>query len=152
MKRFAKKHSFLSFLLLTALIAAMLLSVVACNDTKDEKNSETESQSVVETPNTVLGEGSLSFTFEVVFGDKTTKTYTIKTDAETVGEALQDVELISGTVGDFGLMVESVAGETHVYANDGTYWAFYVNGEYAMTGVDSAEVENGATYAFKVEK
>ena len=38
------------------------------------------------------------------------------------------------------------------YATDGSYWAFYINGEYATTGVDSTEIEDGATYTFKVEK
>ena len=28
----------------------------------------------------------------------------------------------------------------------------YVNDEYAMSGVDATEIEDGATYAFKVEK
>ena len=31
-------------------------------------------------------------------------------------------------------------------------WAFYINGEYAMTGVDSTEITEGAEYTFKVEK
>ena len=35
---------------------------------------------------------------------------------------------------------------------DRTYWAFYVNGEYASTGVDSTPVNEGDTYEFKVEK
>ena len=33
-----------------------------------------------------------------------------------------------------------------------TYWAFYINGEYAFSGVDTTPVEQGATYSFKVEK
>jgi len=35
---------------------------------------------------------------------------------------------------------------------DQTYWAFYINGEYASTGVDSTNIEEGSTYTFKVEK
>ena len=32
------------------------------------------------------------------------------------------------------------------YDTDKSYWSFYVNGEYAMTGVDGTTVEEGATY------
>ncbi len=52
----------------------------------------------------------------------------------------------------FADYVKTVNGITADYDTDGTYWAFYVNGEYAMTGVDSTPVEDGAVYAFKVEK
>ena len=52
----------------------------------------------------------------------------------------------------FADYVKTVNGITADYDTDGTYWAFYVNGEYAMTGVDSTPVEDGAVYTFKVEK
>ena len=38
------------------------------------------------------------------------------------------------------------------YDTDGMYWAFYINGEYAQTGVDATGVEDGAVYAFRAEK
>ena len=43
-------------------------------------------------------------------------------------------------------MVETVCGETLDYNTDHMYWAFYIDGEYAMTGVDSTPAENGRTY------
>ena len=70
----------------------------------------------------------------------------------TVGDALLDLGLIEGDEGDFGLYVKKVCGIEAVYEKDKTYWAFYVNGEYAMSGVDTTDVEAGAEYAFKVEK
>ena len=33
-----------------------------------------------------------------------------------------------------------------------TYVSIYVNGEYAVSGVDTTTIEAGATYTFKVEK
>ena len=77
--------------------------------------------------------------------------YTVKTDKKTVGEALTEVGLISGEVGAYGLMVETVDGETVKYEDGGKYWAFYVDGDYAMTGVEKTKIEEGKTYAFKVE-
>ena len=48
-------------------------------------------------------------------------------------------------------MVETVDGETVKYEDGGKYWAFYIDGEYAMSGVDATEITAGETYAFKVE-
>ena len=33
------------------------------------------------------------------------------------------------------------------YDADGYYWAFYADGEYAPTGVDSTDIAEGVTYA-----
>ena len=100
---------------------------------------------------TVLGEGETAFTFTVVDGDGNETAYEIHTDKATVGEALLELGLIDGEDGDYGLYVKTVNGVTVDYDTDGKYWAFYVDGEYAQTGVDSTEVTPGANYAFKVE-
>ena len=78
--------------------------------------------------------------------------FEIHTDKEIVGEALLELELIEGEEGDFGLFVKAVNGIVADYDVDGTYWAFYVNGEYAMSGVDTTIIEEGTSYMFKVEK
>ena len=69
-----------------------------------------------------------------------------------MGAALQELELIEGEEGDYGLYVKSVNGIIADYDLNGTYWAFYINGEYAMSGVDVTEIEEGAAYALRVEK
>ncbi|HET6404253.1 MAG TPA: DUF4430 domain-containing protein [Candidatus Thermoplasmatota archaeon] len=40
----------------------------------------------------------------------------------------------------------------HVAALLPTYWAFYIDGEYASTGIDSTTVSEGATYRFVYEQ
>ena len=60
--------------------------------------------------------------------------------------------VVSGEDSQYGLYVKSVNGETADYDVDGTYWAFYVNGEYAMASVDAYTPEAGTTYGFHVEK
>lgn len=117
------------------LVAAMALSFAACSN--DE--------------NTV-GSGEKSFIFKVVDLDGTEKEFTIKTDAATVGEALVAEGLISGAESEYGLMVDTVNGQKYDYTADGAYWAFHINGEYAMTGVDLAEITDGATYSFVATK
>ena len=147
----------LSVLVCCVLIAATALCTTGCNG-----NTESSSTSAVESTVTsevaseaasdnVLGEGETAFTFTVVDGDGNETAYEIHTDKATVGEALLELGLIDGEDGDYGLYVKTVNGVTVDYDTDGKYWAFYVDGEYAQTGVDSTEVTPGANYAFKVE-
>ncbi len=139
----------LSFMLCFVLIAAMALLASACNDKNDIPSTPSSPSSALD--ENIVGQGQTEFTFKVTFKDGTEKAYTVKTDKTTVGQALSDLGLISGTVGQYGLMVETVCGQTVTYDTDGKYWAFYVNGEYAMSGVDTTNIETGVTYAFKVE-
>lgn len=99
----------------------------------------------------VYGTGKTSFTVSETDLDKNTVTITVKTDKDTVGAALVELNLVSGSDSEYGLMVDTVNGITLDYNKDGKYWAFYINNEYAMTGVDSTPVEEGTTYAFVAE-
>ena len=171
------RNKFNSMLLCMMLIVAMAFTTVGCagketkkndvakeNVQSTESNSSTEQEDAQDTENvgdtesmadadgTVLGEGNTKFTFEVVDGEGNQTNFVINTDKETVGEALLEQELIAGEDSDYGLYVKTVNDITADYDTDGTYWAFYVNGEYASSGVDSTPVTDGETYSFKVEK
>ena len=161
------KRKLLSLILSMMLIVAMAFNMTACSDNNQEKpntevenqvdNTEWEVQSDVAENNTekeatVLGEGATVFYFLVVDGEGNETAFEIHTDKTTVGDALLEVELIAGEAGDYGLYVKTVNGITADYDVDQTYWAFYINNEMAMTGVDATDVEAGATYSFKVEK
>ena len=100
---------------------------------------------------TVLGEGSISFPFTVVDGEGNTTQFEIHTDKETVGQALLELELIAGDDSEYGLYVKTVNGITADYDTDGKYWAFYIDEEYAASGVDTTPVTDGSSYAFKIE-
>ncbi len=182
MQKKFRNTRFTSLLLCMMLTVAVALTTIGCANNKSDSTTTAESQSVsenagtqtaddtVDTENTddsaaaqdtetdaaadaeSLGEGAVQFTFTVVDGDGNETSFDIHTDAETVGAALLEQNLIAGEDSEYGLYVKTVNGITADYDTDGTYWAFYVNGEYAMTGVDSTPVENGAVYAFKVEK
>ncbi len=143
-----------SLLLCIVLIAAMALSLGACaaDDAKKQDVKESERPQQVQQDENIVGEGDISFKFIVVDADGKETEFTVKTDADTVGKALLDANLIAGEDSEYGLYVKTVNGITADYDTDGSYWAFYINGEYATTGVDSTEIEDGATYTFKVEK
>lgn len=150
-----RNKKFSSFILCIVLIVAMALSTTGCNGSSDNgtpsaaKTAETDSGTRTET--TVLGEGNTSFNFTVVDKDGNETPFEIHTDQEIVGDALTELALISGVESEYGLYVKTVNGITADYDADGVYWAFYINGEYAATGVDSTPVTEGESYSFKVE-
>lgn len=142
-----------SFILCIVLIVAMALSTTGCNGNPDNvtpsapaTNTDAAAGDV-----TVLGDGSTSFDFSVTDQEGNATQFEIHTDKATVGEALLELNLIAGDDGEYGLYVKTVNGITADYDKDGKYWAFYVDGEYATTGVDSTQITDGASYAFKIE-
>ena len=100
---------------------------------------------------TEFGNGAKTVVVEVKAEDQLV-TFTIKTDKDTVGAALLEHGLIAGEEGAYGLYVKQVNGITADYDVDQTYWSFYINGEYAMTGVDTTEITEGATYRLEYTK
>lgn len=163
----------LSLILSMMLIVAMAFSMTACGDkntetpntgipdtgteadagsidnSQDDANAQDDADTQVDV--TVAGEGSTVFMFAVVDADGNEKAYEIHTDKTVVGDALIELDLIAGDAGDYGLYVKTVDGITVDYDEDGKYWAFYINGEYAMTGVDATLITEGEEYSFKVE-
>ncbi len=141
----------LSIALCIVLIAAVALMTSGCND-----NSSTDvvSSGVAKVEQEVIkiGSGNTKFDFTVVDKDGNQTNFEVSTDKTIVGQALLDLELIAGEVGDMGLYVQKVNGITLDYNTDGMYWAFYINDEYAMSGVDATEIKSGETYSFKASK
>ena len=143
MNKFSMKK-LLSILLCIALIAALALSTVGCS-----KNDNTAPATTAEASGVVsMGEGETSFLFNVVDPEGKESHFEIHTDEKTVGAALLSLGLIAGEDSEYGLYVKTVNVD---YDQDGKYWAFYVDGEYAATGVDSTDITAGATYTFKAE-
>lgn len=142
-----KKNSFLSFAFLLLLIAAIAFCAVSCNNDKIYDNTEF----VADEAETV-GSGSKEFAFIAQLSDGTIEYYKVKTDKEKVGEALVEQGLISGEDGPYGLYVLTVAGETLDYTSSGMYWGFYINGEFASTGVDMTNIDTSAVYKLAASK
>ena len=150
------KKNGLNKLLALLLALVMVLALAACGN-KAQDNGGTGDDANVVTDGTVadgatVGKGATAFTVEVAQLDGTSITFTVNTDKATVGEALLELGIVAGDDTEYGLYVKTVNGETADYDADGTYWGLYINGEYAMTGVDATNIEAGATYALKAEK
>ncbi len=138
----------LSVMLCLVLIAAMALTMTACKNTQTDNTPGTSSiASVIE-----IGQGKTQFTFFVEHKDGSKKQFLVKTDKTTVGAALIEAGLISGEDSQYGLYVKTVDGETLDFDTDKLYWAFYVNGEYAVSGIDTTEITADAQYTLKAQK
>lgn len=144
--KFRSNQKITSLLLCMMLTVAMALTA-GCGGKNAEGPSETR---LFE--GGVMGEGQIQFEFVVVDKEGEETFFEIHTDKTLVGEALLELGLIEGEAGAYGLFVKRVNGITADYDVDQTYWAFYINGEYGMTGVDVTDIEPGASYSFRVEK
>ena len=98
-----------------------------------------------------FGEGAKTVKVKVIAEDKSV-TFTVKTDAKTLGEALLAHGLIAGDMGDYGLYIKFVNGIRADYDLDKRYWNFTKNGEYMMTGADMTDIADGECYEFTYAK
>ena len=131
-----KSRKKLILLLSSVLVLALLAAAAIVIGTGERKESRP-------------GEKRFTLTVEDLDGNVTE--YPITTDADTVGRALLDLGMLEGEEGPYGLYIKAVNGIRADYELDGHYWAFYVNGEYAVTGIDQTPVEPDAVYGRKVE-
>ena len=131
------------------LVLTMALSLAACNAAAPAETTPTEpSDPTAGVDVTVLGEGETVFPFTVTEMDGKETHYEIHTNETTVGAALLALELIEGEEGPYGLYVTAVNGIVADYNVDQTYWSFYVDGEYGLTGVDMTDIVPGTAYGF----
>ena len=116
-------------LTLVVLMLLASLTLLSCGDDETEK----------------------SFTLTVVHLNGEEKTFNLTSSEKHLGDALISEGIVEGENGQYGLYITTVDSEYHKYEDDGKYWAFYIDGEYAMTGVDMTEITDGALYTLKAE-
>ena len=136
------------FALLLALV--MLLALAACGKTEETPKVE-DTQPIQETETTKIeGEidlqGLATITVTVVHKDGTSKEFTYTTNEEFLGPLLQAEGLIEGNAGPYGMEITKVDGEQAIYDTDKAYWALYEGAEYALQGIDTTPIVDGATY------
>ena len=118
----------------TLLALVMLFTLAACGK-KAEKLSDPVSFTVIVTD---------------LEGNETTFEYT--SDAASVGEALVAEGLVVGHEASYGLYIDAVNGIAADWDNDQTYWAFYINSEYATTGISDTEITADTVYGLTLTK
>lgn len=114
------------------LTLALVLSLGACGNK--------------ENPETTAGTGgSLQFTVIVVHSDKSEEIFLYDAQPGKLGATLEAEGLIESEGADDG-MFHTVDGEKADWNENQSYWAFYVENEYAMKGIYDTDIENGANY------
>ena len=135
------------------LLAMMLvLLLILCGAGCGSIGGTTPDEEPVVHDGDTIGEGSKTFAAQIVDLDGTAISFTVKTDKTIVGEALQELGVLQGEEGPYGLYIKAVNGKTLDYDKDGAYWAFYVDGAYATAGVDETDIVETGVYLLKAEK
>lgn len=96
--------------------------------------------------------GTVSFKVIVTDLDGNETTFEYSSNAASVGEALVAEGLIEGHETEYGLYIDTVNGITADWDAAQTYWAFYINGEYATTGIDGTEIVADTIYGLTLTK
>lgn len=105
-------HSVLS----VVIILTCVLGLAACGN---EVQKTGLWENALYTKDTTLGSGKKTVTVEVEAAENKI-TFTVKTDAETLGDALLENKLVEGDEGQYGLFVTSVNGIKADYSADGS--------------------------------
>ena len=154
-ERKEKMKKVLKLLTTVLVLISVIFGILSCTglfpQTQPEPTPEDIWDSATYTTDTTLGSGAICIQVEVKIDDRSV-TFTINTDAATLGDALLEHDLIAGEMGAYGLYIKKVNGIVADYDVDHTYWGIYKNGEYLMTGVDTTPIANGEHYELVREK
>lgn len=118
------------------LVAVCVLALFACNQVKAEGLWEDATY----LNDTTLGNGKKTVTVSVEAGDQMV-TFTLKTDKETLGEALYEHSLINDPS-----FFDTCNGMKADWDADKAYWAFMRGDETMMIGVGDAKISDGDSY------
>lgn len=87
-------------------------------------------------------QGAKEIVVVVDYGNETSDTFEIDTDAEFLREAIEEEVGLEGDESEFGLFIQTVNGVT---ADESLqqWWCITKGGEAVMSGVDTTPVEDG---------
>ncbi len=123
-----------------AALLALALCLVACGTANEKDSGATKGTDTA--GNTIVG---CKFTVIVVHADGSEETFAYTAEEGKLGAFLEAEGLINSEGADPG-MFHTVDGEKADWNVNQSYWAFYVNGEYAMTGIYDTPIVDGETY------
>jgi hypothetical protein len=133
---------------LVAVVLSFVLCLVSCNEKID---AEGLWENATYRSDKEFGKGEKTIEVEVKVEEQSV-TFTIHTDADTLGDALLEHELIAGEDSQYGIYVKTVNGILADYDINKSYWGFYQNGEYLMSGVDTTAIVGGEHFEIVYSK
>ncbi len=128
------------------LLVTVFVTTAALSSCAGKVDSDSIWEKAVYKTDTAFGNGEKTVSVNVKAGDKSV-IFTIKTDKNTLGDAMTEHGLIAGDKSEYGLYLKTVNGITADYDKDGAYWSFNDgNGAMMPVGVDGAEIKDGEKY------
>ena len=88
-------------------------------------------------------DGVKSITVEVAHKDGKVNTFTIRTEAETLAEAMNEKKLLGE---NFSGMYYTIDGETTDYSVDESWWCLYIDGAKSNDGANDVIIADGVVY------
>jgi hypothetical protein len=89
--------------------------------------------------------GNKEIVVEVVIPDEDSEEYTMRTDAEFLRQALDEIKLIQGTDSEYGFYITTVNQRTADDANS-EWWCITKDNEQVNYGVDQIAISDGDHY------
>ena len=120
-----------------------LLCFVSCEE-KVEKTGLWESATYLS--DTTVGIGEKTVTVDIVAGDQTIS-LTVKTDKETLGEALYELGIINDPS-----FFDTCNGMVASWDKDQAYWGFKQDGKMLNYGVGDAKINGGESFSIEYTK
>ena len=101
--------------------------------------------------NRSFGDGEKTIQVEVKADGKSV-TFTIKTNAANLADAMIENNLVEGDLSQYGLYVKRVNGILADYDIDASWWGVEINGEMASSGASGINITDGGHYEFVYSK
>ncbi len=136
MENKAKSKSLLrkSIALIAAAITVLsLFALAGCGDASDKATGGSSISSVEQ--KTVI--------FKIVFEDGSEKTVELKTEKNTLAQALVDANIIEYSADGFYTTIDGVTAD---YNKDGAWWCITKGGEMLNHGLNDLKIADGETY------
>lgn len=119
----------------------LLLSLLACNTVSAE--GKWENATYRRDKSFGSGETTVTVTVKV---EEESVTFTLKTDKETLADALLEHGLIEGEDAGYGIYIKKVNGITADYSLDGSWWGVEQDGKPTSVGASSLTLKDGDHY------
>ncbi len=130
------------------LVLGLLTCLTGCKKPEDPESIWSKA---VYTQDQELGTGEKTVEVEVCVEDHSV-TFTLHSDAETLGQALLENGLIEAEESEYGLFIQSVNGILADYDKDQSFWSFTKDGEMMMVGVDGEKLADDGKYELTYTK
>ena len=153
----------IKFSVIIVLIAAMALCIISCDgkyeqpQTGGTADSQTVGTGGVDTTGEVIlgateENPKYTITVEVINDKGELSSFTVKTNADNLGDALLEAKIVEGEKGPYGLYIKYANGVRADYELDGAYWSLSKNGEMLMTGASDTPIADGEKYELTYTK